>query len=153
MLLDIYLISQLYITHMNNIHSGVEFLLQLAKVNAVFTRKLDARLGGIGFTEFILMHHISQAKSGRMRRTDLAEKLGLTASGITRLLLPMEKIGLIKREADKNDARVSYVTLGAGGKQKLTEGMERAELFVEEAVPAGKLKKLAELSAILAEMA
>lgn len=137
---------------MKNLKSGVEFLLQLAKVNAVFTRKLDARLGGIGFTEFVLMHHISQAEGGRMRRTDLAEKLGLTASGVTRLLLPMEKIGLVKREADKNDARVSYVTLGAGGKQKLTEGMERAEIFVEEAIPTIKLKKLDELTKLLIEI-
>lgn len=150
---DIYLIGQLYIKYMKNVHSGVEFLLQLAKVNAVFSRKLDARLGGLGFTEFILMYHVNQAEGGRMRRTDLAEKLGLTASGVTRLLLPMEKIGLVKRGSDKNDARVSYVTLGAGGKQKLAEAMERAELFVEEAVPAGKLKKFAELSAILAELA
>ncbi len=138
---------------MKNVHSGVGFLLQLAKVNAVFTRKLDARLGGIGFTEFVLMHHISQAEGGRMRRTDLAEKLGLTASGVTRLLLPMEKIGLVRREADKNDARVSYVTLGAGGKQKLAEGMERAELFVEEIIPAGKLKKLEDVTKLLAEIA
>jgi DNA-binding MarR family transcriptional regulator len=137
---------------MKHAHVGVEFLLQLAKVNAVLTRKLDARLGGLGFTEFILMHHVSQAEDGRMRRTDLADKLGLTASGVTRLLLPMEKVGLVKREADKHDARVSYVTLGAGGKQKLAEAMERAELFVEEVVPVGKLKKLKELTIVLAEI-
>lgn len=65
----------------------------------------------------------------------------------------MEKIGLVKREADKNDARVSYVTLGAGGKQKLVEGMERAELFVEETIPAGKLKKLEDVTKLLAEIA
>lgn len=137
---------------MKHAHVGVEFLLQLAKVNAVLTRKLDARLGGLGFTEFVLMRHINQAEGGRMRRTDLAEKLGLTASGITRLLLPMEKIGLVRREADKNDARVSYVTLGAGGKQKLAEGMERAELFVEEVVPTGQQKKLEDLTKLLTEI-
>jgi DNA-binding MarR family transcriptional regulator len=88
-----------------------------------------------------------------MRRGDLAEKLGLTASGVTRLLLPMEKIGLVRREADKSDARVSYVVLGAGGKQKLTEGIERAELYIAEMLPDGKGKKLIELTKLLVEIA
>lgn len=137
---------------MKKIHGGVEFLLQMAKINAVFTRKLDSRLGGLGFTEFVLLYYVSQAEGGRMRRTDLAEKMGLTVSGITRLLLPMEKIGLIKREADTTDARVSYVVLGASAKQKLAEGMERAELFVEEVVPSVKLKKLETFSKLLTEL-
>jgi DNA-binding MarR family transcriptional regulator len=137
---------------MKKMHGGVEFLLQMAKVNAIFTRKLDSRLGGLGFTEFILLYYVNEAEGGRMRRTDLAEQMGLTVSGITRLLLPMEKIGLIKREADKNDARVSYVILGASAKEKLAEGLERAELFVEEAVPATKLKKLEEFSKLLKEL-
>jgi DNA-binding MarR family transcriptional regulator len=137
---------------MKKMHGGVEFLLQMAKVNAIFTRKLDSRLGGLGFTEFILLYYVNEAEGGRMRRTDLAEQMGLTVSGITRLLLPMEKIGLIKREADKNDARVSYVILGASAKEKLAEGLERAELFVEDAAPATKLKKLEEFSKLLKEL-
>ena len=137
---------------MKKIHGGVEFLLQMAKINAVFTRKLDSRLGGLGFTEFVLLYYVSQAEGGRMRRTDLADKMGLTVSGITRLLLPMEKIGLIKREADTTDARVSYVVLGASAKQKLAEGMERAELFVEEVAPSVKLKKLETFSKLLTEL-
>jgi DNA-binding MarR family transcriptional regulator len=137
---------------MKKMHGGVEFLLQMAKVNAIFTRKLDSRLGGLGFTEFILLYYVNEAEGGRMRRTDLAEQMGLTVSGITRLLLPREKIGLIKREADKNDARVSYVILGASAKEKLAEGLERAELFVEDAAPATKLKKLEEFSKLLKEL-
>ena len=133
-------------------HAGVDFLLKMAKLNAVFTRKLDARLGGIGFTEFVLMHYVSKSEGGRARSTDLAEQLGLTASGITRVLLPMEKIGLVKRETDKNDARVSYVTLGPGGKEKLVEGLERAEVFCEENLAKINSKKLAETSLVLSAL-
>jgi hypothetical protein len=58
-------------------------------------RRFDASLNGISFNEFIIMYTISQARDGKMRRVELAESMGLTPSGITRLLLPMEKIGLI----------------------------------------------------------
>jgi DNA-binding MarR family transcriptional regulator len=138
---------------MKKINNELAFFVHLARVSAVLSRRLDARLNGIGFTEFVLMYHVSQAEGGRMRRGDLAEKLGLTASGVTRLLLPMEKIGLVRREADKSDARVSYVVLGAGGKQKLTEGIERAELYIAEMLPDGKGKKLIELTKLLVEIA
>lgn len=39
----------------------------------------------------------------------------------------MEKIGLVKREQNQLDARVSYVAIAAGGKRKLAEALEDAE--------------------------
>ena len=91
------------------------------------TRRFDGSLGGISFTEFMILYHLSQANDEKMRRIDLASKVGLTASGITRLLLPMEKIGLIKKESNAQDARVSFVLLALGGKTKLEEAVENAE--------------------------
>lgn len=134
---------------MEHMSSGVEFLLAVSKFEAIVSRKLDARLGGIGFTEFQILYHLSQAEGEKMRRVDLAEQIGLTASGITRLLLPMEKIGLVKKQADTTDARVSYVSLAKGGKQKLVEGVERAELFVEDTLSQSDMKKLQEFSKLL----
>jgi len=87
-----------------------------------------------------------------MRRIDLAEKIGLTASGITRLLLPMEKIGLIKKEANEQDARVSYVVLASGGQTKLNEGLERLEIFSEDLIPKTKYKKIEEATKLLTEL-
>jgi DNA-binding MarR family transcriptional regulator len=124
----------------------------MAKFQTELNRRLDSRLGGIGFNELIILYHLSQADDHKMRRVDLAEKIGLTASGVTRLLLPMEKIGLIKREANEQDARVSYVVLAPGGKTKLTEGLERAEIFCEELIPASKTKKVEEMSELLNEL-
>ncbi len=117
---------------MKQTRAGVEFFIEVAKTYAVMSRRFDARLGGLGWSEFIIMFHLNQAEEGKMRRTDLAEKMGLTPSGITRLLLPMEKIGYIKRQADARDARVSYVALRTSGRELFQEGMERAEILVEE---------------------
>lgn len=114
------------------------------------SRRFDAGLGGLGFNEFILLLHLSQAPDEKMRRIELADKLGLTASGVTRLLLPMEKVGLVKREVNEFDARVIYSVLGEGGKEKLMLGLENAEALAEETYPSSE--KLQELSSILVEM-
>lgn len=137
---------------MNKINQTVKFCLNIAKFETALSRRLDSRLGGLGFNEFIILCHLSQADNEKMRRVDLAEKIGLTASGVTRLLLPMEKIGLIKREAHDNDARVSYVVLAPGGKTKFNEGLERLEIFGEELIPTNKLKKIEEFSELLNEL-
>jgi len=137
---------------MNKNDLQFNFLLNIAKFQTELARRLDSSLNGISFNELIILYHLSKSKDARMRRIDLADKIGLTASGITRLLLPMEKIGLIKREADKNDARVSYVSLASGGKSKLSEGLERLEIFNEDLIPANKLKKIEELSQLITEL-
>src|SRR5512141_1775053 len=114
------------------INKSVQFFLNLAKTQDLMSRRFDLGLGGLGLTEFIILLHLSQAEGNKMRRVDLSEKVGLTASGITRLLLPMEKIGLTKKEIDTTDARASFVVLASGGRRKLEEAMERAEQLTEE---------------------
>lgn len=137
---------------MSKIKHSLNFFMSLAKTQAIMSRRFDGRLGGLGFNEFVILFHLSQAYGGKIRRIDLAEKIGLTASGVTRLLLPMEKIGLVKREINEHDARVSYVMLAPGGKRKLEEALERAEIFLEEIIPADKMKRLAEFSKVLIEL-
>ena len=132
---------------------ALKFLLSMARAQAVMTRRFDSKLGGgIGFTDFLILYQLSLAEEGRMRRIDLAEKVGITASGITRLLPPMEKIGLVKREESKFDARVSIVALAPGGKRLLEERLEKAELLAEEALPGVKEAKLKELADICLQL-
>ncbi len=135
------------------INNNVKFFLNLAKVQSALNRRFDAGLGGLGLSEFAILYHISNAENSSMRRTDLAEDLGLTASGVTRLLAPMEKVGYIKREVNPTDARVSCVVLAPGGKRKLEEAQDRAERLAESLIPAGKEKKISELSELILELA
>jgi DNA-binding MarR family transcriptional regulator len=135
---------------MKPISPNLNFLLSLARVQAVLARRFDSRLGGgLGLSDFVILYHLSLAEDEKLRRVDLAEKVGLTASGVTRLLAPMEKIGLITREADARDARVSFVLLASGGKRLLSERLERAELLAEEAIPSAMTPRLEELSALM----
>jgi DNA-binding MarR family transcriptional regulator len=137
---------------MVSINHAVKFFVDLAKVQAVANRRFDNGLGGLGFNEFIILFHLSQAEGEKMRRIDLAEKIGLTASGVTRLLLPMEKVGLVKKEVNKNDARSSLVMMAAGGRRKLEEGIERAELLASDIIPPEKRGELKGVSSFLAEL-
>lgn len=137
---------------MKKINSSIKFCFEIAKFQTELSRTFDARLGGIGFNELVILYHLSQSDDQKIRRIDLAEKIGLTASGITRLLLPMGKIGLVKKEINERDARVSFVKLAPGGKTKLEEGLERAEIFCEDIIPHDKTKKIEDLSKLLIEL-
>jgi DNA-binding MarR family transcriptional regulator len=92
-------------------------LLALESAHASLLKQVDAALSvhGIRFTEFLVLHQLSLAPKEVMRRVELADAVGLTASGVTRLLLPLEKIGLVTKEANPRDARVSLVKLAPGG--------------------------------------
>ncbi len=132
--------------------TALEFYINLAKAQAVSERRFDSKLGGIGFSWFIVMYHLSREKDGKLRRVDLAEKSGLTASGVTRILLPMEKIGLVKRESNAYDGRVSDVSLTNAGKNKLIETLERIEQYFEDTIRDEKAIRMKKLSELLVEI-
>jgi DNA-binding MarR family transcriptional regulator len=52
-----------------------------------------------------------------MRRIELAERVGISASGITGLIAPMEKMHIVEKEANPRDARQSLVKLSATGQE------------------------------------
>ncbi len=137
---------------MKTLSPALNFLFNLAKIQSITTRRFDGRLNGLGFSEFMILFTLSLAPDEKMRRIDLADKIGLTASGVTRLLVPMEKIGLVSRDTTEHDARVRFVTLAPGGKEKLAEALSRAEELTEELIPADKIKKLEDLSKILSAL-
>ncbi len=137
-----------------NISPSLQFFINLSKAKTVAARRFDNRLSfyGLGFADFLILVHLSQSPDQKMRRVDLAEKIGLTASGITRQLLPMEKIGLVEREESEVDARVSYVKLAEGGKRLLADGLENAEVLAQTILPPEKIKGMEKFSELLAEI-
>ena len=89
-----------------------------------FSNKLDNILGaihGLGFSEYMVLNILANSPKEMMRRVDIANELGRTASGITRLLIPMEKTGLVQKESSERDARVSLVKMTDSGKKIYTD--------------------------------
>lgn len=128
---------------------SINFCFILAKCYTQLNRRLDSRLGGLSFNELIILSYLHQAEGQKMRRIDLAEKIGFTASGVTRLLLPMEKIGLVSRKINQLDARVSYVVLTKAGEKFFKEGLERLEIFCEDLLPEEDNKKISATFSLL----
>jgi DNA-binding MarR family transcriptional regulator len=109
--------------------------VQLLRGQAALRRTLDADLqAGYGLTvvgyEALLL--LSQAPEQALRRVDLARSLGLTPSGVTRLLDGLERDGLVAKRTCSHDARVTYAVLTEGGAERL----ERASCSHESSVRA-----------------
>ena len=96
-----------------------------------------------------LMHYLNRAPGGRLRRVDLAERQGLTASGVTRTLLPLEKIGLVERQHDPRDARVAYAAITATGRELLNNAVVVAEQISKDLLRNCPQERFAELSEAL----
>jgi DNA-binding MarR family transcriptional regulator len=138
------------------ISAALEFCFRLNRAYSTLTRRLDVALGtyhGLSFADFMLLASLSGVPGGRLRRVDLAERLGLTASGVTRALIPLEKIGLVKRQPDPRDARIGYAAITPAGEKLLRHAMESAEDVSGAALGAVSAKQVEALSAALGQLA
>ena len=96
----------------------------LLRAHAALTRELSADLvatHGLTINDYEVLLHLARADGNRLRRVDLAERLLLTASGITRLLDGLERAGFVCKENCASDARVTYAKLTDAGASKLQE--------------------------------
>ena len=102
-------------------------VLRLIRAQSHLQNRFAAELGGVhglSVNELMLLMHLDQAAGGRLRRVDLAERLDLSQSGVTRMLAPMEKVGWVGRAEDPRDGRVGYVVLTAAGRRLAKEGVK-----------------------------
>jgi DNA-binding MarR family transcriptional regulator len=94
----------------------------LLRSHSALTRALNADLiagHGLTINDYEVMLHLARAPEQRLRRVDLAERLILTASGITRLLDGLERAGYVTKAQCASDARVTYAALTDEGLEKL----------------------------------
>jgi DNA-binding MarR family transcriptional regulator len=94
------------------------------RAHASTTRRFNAELvadHGLTINDYEVLLHLSRADDRRLRRVDLAERVLLTPSGITRLLEGLERAGYVERATCDSDARVTYAQLTEEGEEKLRE--------------------------------
>src|SRR4051812_16096949 len=85
-----------------NLDAWVSFL----RSHAAITRELSAQLQrehDMTITDYEVLLHLSRAEGGQLRRVDLAERVVLTASGITRLLEGLERQGWVEKATCSSD--------------------------------------------------
>ena len=87
-------------------------------------RRLDSNLGairGISLAEYRLLRALADAPGSQASRVDLAQAVGLTPSGVTRALRPMEKLGVVSTMKSKRDARLAIAALTPTGREVLDD--------------------------------
>ena len=135
---------------------GLEFCIRLSRAHATLMRRLDnvlSGLHGLSFADFMILYYLERAPSAKLRRVDLAERLELTASGVTRSLLPLEKLGLVSRQTDPRDARVGYAALTESGRQLLGYAVASARVVAQESTELVPEDQIEMMSAILGQLA
>jgi DNA-binding MarR family transcriptional regulator len=83
-------------------------------------RRLDSSLGsirGVSLAEYRLLRALADAPNSQASRVDLAQAVGLTPSGVTRALRPMEKLGIVSTLKSKRDARLALAALTPAGRE------------------------------------
>jgi DNA-binding MarR family transcriptional regulator len=99
----------------------------LIRAYVATTRRLSADLEtdhGLTLSDYEVLLHLAHAPDRRLRRIDLARRVLLTPSGITRLLEGLERQGFVERAKCESDARVTYALLTDAGHGKLREASE-----------------------------
>ena len=116
-------------------------------------RRLDGSLGairGISLAEYRLLKALGDAPGSRASRVDLAHAVGLTPSGVTRALRPMEKLSIVSTVKSKRDARLAIAALTPAGRELLDDAssvVDDTMQTVLERSPelAGKVVELTEI--------
>jgi len=88
--------------------------------HAGVTRRLERELsdaGGLTLSELDVLIALQRADGNSLRLTDLATRVLLTKSGITRLVDRLEEMGLVERRPCPVDRRVLHAGLTAKGRE------------------------------------
>ena len=101
--------------------SAVRAWTRLLRAHASTTRLLSAELQadhGLTLNDFEVLYVLSRAEGGRMKRVELARRLLLSPSGITRLCEGLERAGLVIRTTCPTDLRIAYAELTPEGRER-----------------------------------
>jgi len=90
---------------------------------------------GASFSEFVILRAVQAEGANGIRRVDLAERVGLSISGTTRALQPLEKLGYIQTQDETLDARVRKVALTESGRALFADITKDVQRRMEEITP------------------
>ncbi len=94
------------------------FLEAHAHVIRLLEAELEAEKA-LPLTWYDVLVHLEEAQGHRLRMTDLAERVLLSKSGLTRLVDRMCDFGLVSRSPDDRDRRGRWVNLEPAGLARL----------------------------------
>ena len=90
------------------------------RAHAATAKALEQQLGGtagLTLSEYDVLFNMAEGPKDGLRPTDLAERIMLTKSGLTRLLDRLVEIGYVERRACPTDRRGQLVLLTSEGRR------------------------------------
>ena len=134
---------------MDDKHLVLGLLESAARVQRRLDRSLSFTLG-ISYTEYLLLAALAERPGCSATRVELAERVGLTPSAVTRAIKPLEKIGLMTTRRGERDARQNLAILTPAA----TELLENAEGILSDSISGLPLADVdrAELSRFIAAL-
>jgi DNA-binding MarR family transcriptional regulator len=140
--------------------AAVRAWTRLLRAHATTTRLLNTQLLAdheLTINDFEALYVLSTAEDNRLKRVELARRLVLTPSGITRLLEGLETHGLVERATCDSDLRVTYAQLTDAGRAKLAAAscshVGSIRTLLEEHLSSEEIDELAELLGKLPDVA
>jgi DNA-binding MarR family transcriptional regulator len=118
--------------------TSLDTLFDLSLARTQLARDVDHPLSahGISLADLAILRELRREPAQKLRRSELAQRLGITPSGIARQVAPLERIGLVDRESHDRDARLALVVLTDTGKQIVDEALQTAEAAADRALAA-----------------
>jgi DNA-binding MarR family transcriptional regulator len=92
------------------------------RAHSLINRKLEAELVAehdLPLGSYDVLLQLAEAEGRRLRMTELADRVLLSRSGLTRLVDRLERDGLVERVACANDARGTHAVLTEAGLGRL----------------------------------
>ncbi|MGH3243617.1 MAG: MarR family winged helix-turn-helix transcriptional regulator [Spirillospora sp.] len=96
----------------------------MLRAQARISRRLQADLlarHDLALGSYEVLTHLGEAPCGRLRMNDLADRVLLSRSGLTRLVDRLQREGLVVRQSCASDARGLFAVLTAAGRARLAE--------------------------------
>ena len=118
--------------------SSLDTLFDLSLARTQLARDVDHSLSlhGISLSDLAILRELRAEPARKLRRSELAERLGITPSGVARQVAPLERIGLVSRESHDRDARLALVVLTDTGTSIVDEALETGEASADRALSA-----------------
>ena len=119
----------------------------MLRVHAEVTNELDAQMRaehGLPVSSYEVLMFLADAPERRLRMAEIADRVLLSRSGLTRLVDRLVELGYVTRCAVEGDGRGAYAELTETGLQKLEaarrthrEGVRR--YFLERLTPTDQI--------------
>lgn len=91
------------------------------RAHATVLRELERELtdAGLPLTWYDVLLHLFEAPGRRLRMAELADRVLISRSGLTRMIDRMQAAGLVRRQPSPDDARGTYTVLTRPGFEAL----------------------------------